>query len=70
MAQMIKVYSVDKSGLPVKEVTPQEAQKILEDTYHDGWGGFVVDGKTSQIIWEIGPNVEEIIIIPEAIGGG
>ncbi len=70
MERMIKVHLQGSSGIITKEVTLQEAEKILKDTYADPRGGLVSDHKTGEIIWEIGPNVEEVFIIDHMIGGG
>lgn len=53
-----------------KEVTLQEAQRIVEETYNDQMGGLVADAKTREIISHIGPDVEEIIIVEQMLGGG
>ncbi len=70
MAQTIRVHKVEMNGREeVKEVSLQEARKILEDTYN--WGCLVVNRKTNEVIREIEPNVEEIsVIIDIPIGGG
>jgi len=70
MARTIKVYALGLNGTEIQEVTLEEAEKILEDTYNDELGGLVADGKTREIIWQIGPEVEEIIVIPVLLGGG
>jgi len=53
-----------------KEVTLEEAQKILDKVYNDPIGGLVADAKTRQVIWSIGPDVEEILIMEKMFGGG
>ena len=53
-----------------KEVTLQEAQKMLEDIYNDPVGGLVVDVSTGKVIWKIGSDVEEIRILEQWLGGG
>jgi len=65
----IKVYYVDKKGTP-KEKTPQEVQKIVEETR--SYGGYAIDPINNRYLIEIGADVEEIIIIPETnvAGGG
>jgi len=70
MARTIKVRTLGRDGAEIQEVTLQEAEKILEDTYNDDLGGLVADGKTREVIWTIGPEVEEIIVIPVLLGGG
>lgn len=70
MARMVKVHIFGRKGVEIKEVSFQEAEKILEETYADPLGGLVVDRRTREVIWEIGPRVEELFIMNEVIGGG
>ena len=67
MVRMVKVRTLDNKE--VREVTIQEAEKIAEDTLRGPVTGFVVDTKAGEIISQIGPNTEEILIIKD-IGGG
>ncbi len=53
-----------------KEVTVAEAKRILDKTYSDPLGGLVADGKTNEVISQIGSDVEEIIVLEMMIGGG
>ena len=53
-----------------KQVTLQEAEKIVEEVYDDPIGGLVADAKTRQVIWKVGPDVEEILIMEKMFGGG
>lgn len=64
---MIKVHVL---GRVTKEVDLCEAERILEETYADPFGGLVVDKRSGEIIWEIGPNVEELLVINTIMGGG
>ena len=68
MTRLIKVHTL--GGEEIKEVTLQEAQKILEDIYNDPVGGLVVDVSTGKVIWKIGPDVEEIRVLEQWLGGG
>ena len=68
MTRMIKVRTIGSGE--VREVTIQEAEKILEDTYNDPVGGLVADAGTGEIIYRIGPGIEEIVILEEMLGGG
>ena len=68
MTRLIKVHIL--GGEEIKEVTLQEAQKILEDIYNDPVGGLVVDVSTGKVIWKIGPDVEEIRVLEQWLGGG
>lgn len=70
MTRTIKVCTLSLNGTEIKEVTLEEAERILEETYNDELGGLVADGKTREIIWTIGPHVDEIIVIPVLLGGG
>ncbi len=58
---------MSRSGMKIKEVELDEAKLILEDAVT--WGWIVADAKTQQSIWQIGPEVEEIMIIG-ILGGG
>ena len=70
MPRMIRVRRETADGWQVTEADVEEAQRILEATYADDSGGLVVDGKTQQVIWLIGPDVEEIVIMPELLIAG
>jgi len=67
---MIKVHILGRDGVEIKEVNLQEAERILKETYADPFGGLVADRRTGEVIWEIGPNVEELFIMDQMIGGG
>ena len=68
MERMIRVHILGREG--VEEVTLQEAEKILEKIHNDPVGGLVVDARTGKVIWEIGPEIEEIKILEQWLGGG
>ncbi len=70
MARMIKVYIMGRNGLEEREVSFEEAEAILEETYADSLGGLVADKRTGEVIWQMGPDVEELFIVEHAIGGG
>lgn len=53
--------------MEVQEVGLAQANQILAEA--ETWGWIVADAKTRQIIWEIEPTVEEIMIIG-MLGGG
>ena len=53
-----------------KEVTPEEAGKILDEIYADPLGGLVANSKTGDVIYRIDPDVTEITILDTMIGGG
>jgi hypothetical protein len=54
----------------IRQVSLEEAQKIVDETYNNPTGGIVVDGKTHETVSQLGPDTEEIIIIEEMLGGG
>ena len=66
----IKLFITGTQGTEVKEVTLEEARKVLKQTYADAVGGFVANHKTGEIISEITPDIDELIVIDHLIGGG
>ena len=67
MSRIIKVYGPGVADREVREVTLEEAMNIMKNTIDIG--SIVVNPKTNETIWEIGPEIDEIEII-EFIGGG
>lgn len=68
---MEKMITVRVMGAKeTRQVTLEEARKILDKVYNDPIGGLVADAKTRQVIWTIGPDVEEILIMEKMFGGG
>jgi hypothetical protein len=67
---MIKVHVLGRNGMETKEVSLEEAERILKETYADSLGGLVTNKRTGKVIEEIGPDVEELLIINYIIGGG
>ncbi len=63
----IRVHQMGRSGMEVREVGLDEAERILEDAAIWGWS--VADAKTEEIIWKIEPDVTEIMVIG-MLGGG
>ena len=61
MAKMITMRRRGRSGLETTEVTFEEAKSILEEIYGEG-GGFVINYKTKKVIWELDPEVDDILI--------
>lgn len=45
-----------------------EAEIIIEDAYRQGWLAF--DRKSHDVIAEIAPDVEEIVVLNTAVAGG
>lgn len=68
MGKIIKVHTIGSDK--VREVTLEEARKILEDIYNDKVGGFVADARTGQVISEVGPEIDEILLVEQMLGGG
>jgi hypothetical protein len=68
MTRKIKVRTIGSAE--IREVTIQEAERILEDTYNDPVGGLVADARTGEVIYKIKPDVEKIIIMEQMLGGG
>ncbi|UCE33621.1 MAG: hypothetical protein JSV55_09395 [Deltaproteobacteria bacterium] len=68
MTRKIEVRTIGSEE--IREVTIQEAEKILEDTYNDPVGGLVADARTGEVIYKIKPGVEKIIIMEQMLGGG
>ena len=54
----------------VREVTSEEAEQILENTYSDAVGGMAVNASTGKTIYRMEPDVDEIIIVEQMLGGG
>jgi len=69
VARMIKVHILGRNGREIREVSLEEAETILKETYADSLGGLVVDRRTGKVVWEIGPNVEELLIVNQMMGG-
>lgn len=70
MTRIIKVHILGRNGLEIREVNLEEAERILKETYADPLGGLVADKRTGEVIWELDPNVEELIVVDQMIGGG
>jgi len=68
MVKMVKVRVMGNNE--VREVSLEEARKILDETYDSAVGGLVADARTGEVIWQITPETEEIVIIEQMIGGG
>lgn len=68
MTRMIKVRTWGEKT--IKQVSLQEAEQILEEIYNDSIGGLVADARTGKVILQIGPEVEEIMVFEQMLGGG
>jgi hypothetical protein len=70
MPRTIKIFTTGRSGLECREVTPEEAESVLAAVRSDKLGGLVYNNKTGEPLFNITPDVEEILIINQAFGGG
>jgi hypothetical protein len=70
LERRIKLYITGTEGTDVKEVSLEEAQKVVAQTYADAVGGFVANRKNGEIISQITPDIDELIIVDHVIGGG
>ncbi len=67
MASTIKVQSLGDSEVETKEVSLEEAKRIMKEAY--ARGSLVVNKRAGEVIDEITPDVEEVLIV-DAVGGG
>ncbi len=67
MAQTVKVHILDMDWTEIKEVSLEEAQRLVTESYANG--RTVVDKGTGNVIDEITPGVDEIIIVGIMDGG-
>jgi hypothetical protein len=65
---MVKVRIFGEKG--TREVTIEEAQRLINETYADELGGLVVDALTNEVIADISPDTKEIILMQQMLGGG
>ncbi len=70
LERKIKVHFWGTNGAEIKEVSLEEAEKMVKDTYADPVGGFVVNQETGQVIGEMSPEIKELLIVDQMIGGG
>ena len=67
---MKRLIKVRFSSGGEKELTVEEARRILDETYSDPLGGLVADARTEKVIYQIEPDLEEIFVLDTIIGGG
>ncbi len=67
MNRTIRVRRPDRRGMTVTHVSVEEANQIIRDVAE--WGAIVLDKKTNEIIWEVGPESEEIEVVEMLQGG-
>ena len=64
---MVKVKIASETGTEIKEVSVQEAERILDEAYDAG--AVVTNAETGEVIFHVGANVEEIAITRILAGG-
>lgn len=67
MAGKVKVYRSGDKGIEVEEVDIEAAKRIVEQAR--GQGRCVVDKKIGQVIEDLNPNTEELLIVDILEGG-
>lgn len=67
MTQRLKVYSTGDRGIEIKEVDIEEAKKILAEAMAQG--RIVVNKGNGEVISELEPDVEELLIVDIVEGG-
>lgn len=67
MTNRVKVYKTGNTGIEIEEVNIEEAKRILADA--KDIGRVVIDKKTGEVIEDLRPDTEEILII-DLIDGG
>jgi len=64
---MVKLRISSETGTEIKEVSIQEAERILDEAYDAG--AIVTNAKTGEVIFYVGANVEELAITRILAGG-
>lgn len=67
MTQRLKVYRTGDRGIEIEEVDIEEAKKILAEAMAEG--RTVVNKGNGEVIYELEPDVEELLIV-DIIDGG
>lgn len=67
MTQRLKVYSTGDRGIEIKEVDIEEAKKILAEAMAEG--RIVINKGNGEVISELEPDVEELLIVDIVEGG-
>jgi hypothetical protein len=58
------------TGGETKEVSREDAKRILSETYGSAHGGLIVDLKANKVIYQIDSDVEEILVLDGLAAGG
>lgn len=53
-----------------REVSVEEAAKILEQSLKDKEGGLIFDAQSKKVIYKIQPETREILVLEAFLGGG
>ncbi len=67
MVQKVRIYTSGDRGIEVEEVDIEAAKKIVEEARNQG--RCIVDKKIGEVIQDIEPNVEEVLIFDIVQGG-
>lgn len=67
MAQRVKVHNSGGGGIDIKEVDAEEARRILSEARAQG--RLVINKRTGDVIEDLKPDVEELLIV-DIVGGG
>jgi len=67
MTQRLKVYRTGDRGIEIEEVDIEEAKKILAEAMAEG--RLVVNKGNGEVISELEPDVEELLIVDIVEGG-
>jgi len=67
MAQKVKVYRSGDRGIEVEEVDVEGAKKIITEARVEG--RCIIDKKIGEVIEDLKPGVEEILIVDIVEGG-
>ncbi len=67
MTRTIRVHRLAENASEIRDVTVEEAEKILQEAY--ARGNIVVNKQLGEVIDEITADVEEIILVQVVAGG-
>ena len=64
---MVKVRVYGKEI--IREVSIEEAQMLIDETYNDDMGRLAIDAISNEVIADISPDTREIILMQQMFGG-
>ncbi len=67
MTRTIRVHRLAENASEIRDVTVEEAEKILQEAY--ARGNIVVNKQLGEVIDEITADVEEILLVQVVAGG-